>query len=300
MVTTSLANIANLSVATANSIADNVAEPITAAAFYLPAWLLVGGVLLALIIALVILSSIRAALLAKPKSRDAEFARMICEQVWRHTDSVTAVLAQRMREQPGDISTLRILLRHMIEELAAATHFVSQMLAHPPASWPGYGLFGAFGNWGGQMRSIESQLRELQRSLPYPITADPATYRDQMIVHQALSELQFLGQSGPQLRGYAFAICNAAKKSLKKDEHKNDHGDGHDEHAHADCPCCNRAVDHAPFAGPDPFKLPPLPPAPPKPTAPAPKVIVCHCASPRPCFCAGGCSCGCACPAPAK
>jgi hypothetical protein len=293
-----LANVTNA----AASNASLPAASVPADAIWWPAWVLVAGVLIALAAGLGLLAALRAELTAKPKSRDKEFARMLCDQVWAHTDTMTNVFAQRMRQSPADIVTLRVLIRNLREDLSGPVHFVDQMQGHAPQTWPKYGLFGAFTNWGGQLKALESQLGDLQHAVTYPVVKEPVDKnRDAMLVHHYLTEQAVLGRAIGQLRAHAFAVCAAAKKSLggKKSGHSHDE----DEDGHANCPCCNRVADHPEPPVKDPFDivLPPLPVLAPPPAPPAPPVPakVCACPAPRLCHCAQACICVCACATPA-
>ncbi|MBO9712220.1 hypothetical protein [Sphingomonas sp.] len=244
----------------------------------------------------------------KPEERDEkEFARMVCEQVWRHTDTLTNVFAQRLRNPPADVENLRVLIRLLREDLSAPLHFVEQMRSHTPDRWHRYPLFTAFTNWASQIAATATQLADMYQMAASPLVRDPADKRrDELIVHQFLIDRVFLDRRVDTIHGYAFDICDAAKKMLARKKRRKGFGLGDDEdgdeHDHADCPCCRRSDRHVRTPR-DPFATVNVPPAPPAP-APAPKpspapatptyVALC-CPAPSPCHCSRGCSCGCQC-----
>jgi hypothetical protein len=279
-----------------------------------PAWLLGGAVVVLMLAGVLILGSIRRAMAHAhdAKQDHKKFTRMICEEVWKHTDAMTNIFAQRLRIPPTDTVTLRVMVRALREDLAAPLNFIEQMRSYAPTAWPSFDLFRAFSDWGGQVRAAESQLADLQQSITYPVVREPVDKnRDAMILHQFLIEQAFFDRGIDQLRDYAFALCEAAKKQLQKHGHKHGHQHGdadEDEDGHGHCPCCRRSPDRHGGARRDPLKpivLPPEPkPAPAEPKhAPAPTHL-CMCAVPRMCQCAR-CACVCTCvpapaPAPAK
>src|SRR5690349_21288437 len=57
-----------------------------------------------------VLVSLRERFPEKEKHPDKEFTRMLCAQIWTHTDSITGVFAQRMRLHPVAIEQLRVLV----------------------------------------------------------------------------------------------------------------------------------------------------------------------------------------------
>lgn len=268
----------------------NHAPPATVGAqdFLVPAWLVAGGVI-ALAIAVVALASIVARVLAKPASNKKGFTEMLCKQVWASTDVVTGTFAERLRQIPPEIVSLRVLVRTLREDLSGPIHFIDQMHAHPPAAWPDLDLFAAFTQWGGQIKSMGSQLADLQQATTYPVVKEPVDKnRDAMLIHHYLTEQAVFIRAVDNLKALAYGICKAAKP------HLGDHKDGDD------CPCCTHYGDHgaAPTRVSVKIKIPPLPKAsPPPPPPPAP--MVCHCMAPRPCQCAHGCGCVCVCTAPA-
>lgn len=292
----------NAAVAVAAAHRGAAVPPLTAEALWTPIWVLVGGVLFALVIALLMLGSLRTALAHQPKSRDKDFTRMLCDQVWTHMDTMSGIFTQRMRQQPGALEQLRIMVRNLREDLSAPINFVDQMRSHPAASWPSYELFTAFNNWGGQLKSMELQLGDLQHEMTYPVTKDPVDKnRDAILVYHYLTEQQVLARAVDKLRGFAVDICAAGKAHLEK-EGKSLWGKHDDEDGHHDCPCCKRLPDR--HNKPEIEALPPLPPLPvaaPKPPPPPAKTACC-CAVPRMCVCTQGCACSCTCQAtpPAK
>ncbi|MBN8811312.1 MULTISPECIES: hypothetical protein [unclassified Sphingomonas] len=305
-----LASIGNLAAGAAHAVA---VRPISAEAIYWPAWILVGGVLIALLIVIGVLASLKAALLAKPRKRDEEFTRMLCKQVWKHTATVTDIFAQRLRQPQRDLVTLRVLLRLLREDIAGPVNFVEQMRPHAPATWPDYELFAAFNNWGGQICAMESQLADMQQMLSYPAVKEPVdAHRDAMLVHFYATEQVAMGQTVSTLGNHAIAVCEAAKKVLKKAPGGFRFGGGDhdpDEQDHG-CPACG-ASQHGVYAGANARDLLPLPALPDLPEKPKkkeeakPAAQICGCATPRPCRCAPvPCACACSCktasaPAPA-
>lgn len=298
-----LASIGNLAASATNAAAPVQpiqAGTISAEAIYWPAWILVGGVLIALLIVIGVLTSLKSALLAKPKKRDEEFTRMLCRQVWKHTDTVTETFAQRLRQPQRDVVTLRVLLRLLREDLAGPINFVEQMRPQPPASWPHYDLFAAFNNWGGLVSAMESQLADLQQMLSYPAVREPVdAHRDAMLVHYYATEQVAMGQMVSTLGNYAIAVCEAAKKVLKKETsgHGFSFGGGH-EHDEDDpgCTACGSANAHSVYTGNarDMLPLPGVPETPKEEHKPA-AGHGCHCAVPQPCLCMPACACACSC-----
>jgi hypothetical protein len=300
-----LASIGNLAAGAANASIANASvasQPISAEAIYWPAWILVGGVLVALLIVIGVLASLKSALLAKPKKRDEEFTRMLCKQVWKHTDTVTDTFAQRLRQPQRDVVTLRVLLRLLREDLAGPVNFVGQMRPHAPSAWPHYDLFAAFNNWSGQISAMESQLADLQQMLSYPAVREPVdAHRDAMLVHYFATEQVAMGQMVSTLGNYAIAVCEAAKKVLKKESgHSFKFGSGHDdEDEEPGCNACGAGDAHRIYTG-NARDMLPLPGVPEKPKDDEHKHgggHDCHCAIPQPCLCMPACACACSCKA---
>jgi hypothetical protein len=303
-----VALIGNLAAGVANAAANTaVAEPITAEAIYWPAWILVGGVLLALLAIIGVLSSIKATLLAKPKKRDAEFIHMLCKQVWKHTDDIKGVFHQRLRQPPGDVVTLRVLVRLLREDLAAPMNFVEQMRSHPPATWPDYELFAAFNNWGGKVSAIESQLKDLQHMLSYPVVREPVDpHREAMLLHHFATEQAPLGYAIGQVVSHAIAVCERGKTALEAEKASSFSfglGGEHDKHEdEGGCAACKRDTPHTPFAMDDTrFVMMIPPPVPPKKDKEKDKddrhgAQLCYCTVPQPCHCVPAtCACACSC-----
>ncbi|WP_137862123.1 MULTISPECIES: hypothetical protein [unclassified Sphingomonas] len=291
-----LASIGNLAAGAANAAA---ARPISADAIYWPAWILVSGVLIALLIVIGVLTSLKAALLAKPKKRDEEFTRMLCKQVWRHTATLTDIFAQRLRQPQRDVVTLRVLLRLLREDIAGPVNFVEQMRPHAPSTWPDYELFAAFNNWGGQICAMESQLADMQQMLSYPAVKEPVDeHRDAMLVHFYATEQVAMGQTVSTLGNHAIAVCDAAEKLLKKEPGGFKFGGSEPDEPGHGCPACG-ASRHSVYAGANARDLLPLPDPPEKPKkkeAPQPVAQLCHCVTPRPCHCTPmPCACACNC-----
>jgi len=238
------------------------------------------------------------------KKEHAHFTRMLCDQLWRHTDFITNTFAERMRQDPNDTITLHVLIRNLREDLAAPAYFVDQMLNHPPAEWPDYPLFSAFTDWAGRIKSMASQLADVQQALVFPPGKEaPDKYREQMLVYKFLTERTVLSRGVSQLRSDAFTLCAAAKKSLEKAKKNHAFGIGHnDDEDYTACPCCNHSHEHIQIQQPDHLHLAPLPippKAPEKPATPATKP--CCCAVPVACHCVRACACVCQCaqtPAP--
>lgn len=300
----------------------------------IPEWLQIGLAVIgvgAVVGISVAVSAIRD-LMPKPAEHpDKEFARMMCDRIWVHTDAMTGVFAQRLRQEPSDLATLRLLIAHLREDLAGSVQFVEQMRGQPSSAWPHkYGLLGAFDGWAGQVKSMETQVENLQRAVTSPKEVAEGKdreaaekYRDAMLIYHYLTDRTVLSRGVGQMKGHASAICAAARKSLEKDKDKErrafafprskDEDEGGDHHG---CPCCRRGGDHVTVIQPDPLHLPPLPPAPPRPPSPPPppppsppppaQQLICYCAVPQPCRCARPCGCNCVCvqhpatPAPPK
>lgn len=302
--------IGSLAAGVANAAAGNaVAEPIPADAIYWPAWILVGGVLLALLAIIGVLSSIKATLLAKPKKRDAEFIHMLCKQVWKHTDDIKGVFHQRLRQPPGDVVTLRVLVRLLREDLAAPMNFVEQMRSHPPATWPDYELFAAFNNWGGKVSAIASQLDDLQHMLSYPVVREPVDpHREAMLLHHFATEQAPLGYAIGQVVSHAIAVCERGKEALETAKTQGFSflgGDSDDGKVESACPACKADTPHTPFGVDDTRFVMLIPPP-----VPAPKdkekekdkkddkhaQQLCYCTVPQPCRCVPAtCICACSC-----
>lgn len=305
-----IGSIGSLAAGAAHAAAGNaVAEPISAEAIYWPAWILVGGVLVALLAIIGVLSSIKSTLLAKPRKRDAEFTRMLCKQVWRHTGVIKGTFHERLRQPPGDVVTLRVLVRLLREDLAAPMHFVEQMRAHPPATWPDYELFAAFNNWGGKVSAIASQLDDLQHMLSYPVVREPVdAHREAMLLHHYATEQAPLGYAIGQTVSNAIAVCEHGKRVLTEAQKHGfsfgkgggDHDDAHD-HEYG-CPACSSDTPHTPFGADDSrFMMlvpPPVPPKKDKKEDPRPAGQPCNCLTPQPCRCVPvPCVCACSCKA---
>ncbi|MEP9357148.1 hypothetical protein [Sphingomonas sp. KR3-1] len=301
-----MVSIGSLGAGVANAAAGNsIAEPITAEAIYWPAWILTIGVLVALLIMIAVLASIKSALLAKPKKRDAEFTRMLCRQVWKHTELIKGTLHERLRHLPGDVTTLRVLTRLLREDLAPPMNFVEQMRAHPPATWPDYELFAAFNNWGGKISAIESQLGDLQQMLSYPAVREPVDpHRDAMLVHYFNTEQAPLSYAIGQVVTHAIAICEIGKTVLEKAHSPKFFGaQDEDAHDHHGCEACQSPVMHVPFGSDEPRLILMRPPEAPKKDKKEEKHAAahCHCIVPQPCHCAPTpCICLCSCKASAK
>lgn len=269
-----------------------------------PDWIQVALAIAGLVVGAVLIKSVVEFSQRFPKPEEhpkKDFARMLCNQIWTHTDTITDTFAQRMRLQPTAIEQLRVQVRNLREDLAGAVNFVEQMRSQPPQAWPKYDVFQAFGNWAGQIKAMESQLADLQQAITYPLIKEPVDKaRDAMLVLHYITEQQILQRAIDRVRGHAFEVCAAAKPHLAKKKPKQDDED--DEHPA--CPCCRKHGDHIVMRIESPIQLPPAPPPPPPPPPPAPPpastAAVCCCASPRICHCAR-CTCVCACPpAPAK
>ncbi|MDG2532537.1 hypothetical protein P6144_02665 [Sphingomonas sp. HITSZ_GF] len=298
-----LASIGNMAAGATNASvahASTVAQPLTADAIYWPAWILVGGVLIALLIVIGVLGSIKAALTAKPKKRDEDFTRMVCKQVWKHTDVIKGTFHERLRQPQSDVVTLRVLLRLLREDLAAPVGFIERMRGHAPADWPSYELFAAFDNWAGKVSAIESQLADMQQMLSYPAVREPVdTHRDQMLVHYYTTEQAPLGYSIGQVITCAIAICAEGEPILEKAQSGGFWpSSGHDNHnSHSSCPACDGAP-HTAWVSNDPRLILIVPPA-----APAkrdkkeePKHQACFCVVPQACHCVpASCACICSC-----
>ncbi|QIG80393.1 hypothetical protein [Stakelama tenebrarum] len=233
-----------------------------------------------------------------PKPAEKDFTRMLCDQVWKHTDTVGTLFTQRSRVPPGDVAALRVLVRMLREDLAGPASFVDQMRAQPPRDWPKYGLFGAFTTWSGQIKSLESQLADLQKAISYPLVKEKDdAYHDKMLIHHFGNEQMVFARAADRLRSHAFDLCAAARKVLGEDKKKGKHDD-EDGEEHATCPCCRRRDEHVTVRSGGDLHFPPPPEKPAeKPKAEEAKPqFVCVCAVPQPCRgCSNGCSCTCGC-----
>lgn len=300
-----------ISVGSAAIAATNAAAPSGFAPATLPEWITIALVLVGVAALLGMVLALNRIHDRMPKEQGIakkEFVRMLCDQVWKHTDAITDVFAQRMRLEPLAIEQMRVLVRLLREDISAPANYVEQMRAHSTRDWPKLDLFQAFNNWGGLIKAMESQLSDLQTAINYPVVKEPVDKnRDERILHLYRTEQEILQRSVDKLRGNAFDLCAAAKVHLAKKKDKHSHDDEDDE-AHADCPCCKRREgDHNIVRVAAPIQLPPMPPAPPAPP-PAEKPAAaktCVCVTPMICHCAR-CACSCACtpaialPAPAK
>lgn len=240
----------------------------------------------------------------KPEKRDAAaFVTMLCDQMWECTNRITTVFAERLRQPPGDIAQMRILVRHLREDMSIPMNFIEQMRHHPPGDWHSAAIFKAFTDWSAQMAATAKQLDDLHQSITYPLIREPVDkHRDEMLVYQYHTEQAFLDRRIDDVLGRAYAFCEVARKALKKI--KKDKAakkvEGDDDGATHDCPCCKRPpAQHRPNVR-DPLKpiiLPP-PPTPPPPSPPAatvPAPVKCCCVVPRACVCQRACICACHC-----
>lgn len=232
------------------------------------------------------------------KSGAVEFVTMLCDQVWDCTNRITSVFAQRLRQPPTDIAAMRILVRHLREDLSIPMNFIEQMRANPPSDWHGTGVFKAFTNWSAQIAAMSKQLDDLHQAITYPLLREPVDkQRDAMLVYQYHTEQAFLDRRVDELTGRAYEFCAVARKVLKKKKKQiNAEGDA-DQEAH-DCPCCKRPPAQHRHSARDPLQpivLPPapVPPPPPPPAPPAP--TLCRCTVPRACQCLRHCACACQC-----
>lgn len=308
--------IAMLSAAAAKAqSASAVASP-AADAIYWPAWILVGGVLIALAVSIGILQSIRTMMAAKPKSdiNHGQFARMLCERVWAHTDTLTDTFAERMRQTPESLPTMLMMIRNLREDLSGPVTYVDYMKAYLAGNWPSPQLFSAFGAWAGSVRAMESQLADLFAQLSNPIAQEPVDKaRETRLLNHYGNEQRVLLRSVDKIRVQAFQLCDASHSFLKTKKKPHEHGEDEEAHEHRTCPCCKRLPEkHVPpviaadmtISPPISLAIPaPPPPVPlvPKP-APAPAVpqpvhyvmVSCGCAVQRACpVCAVTCTCRC-------
>ncbi len=232
------------------------------------------------------------------KTEPNEFVRMLCRQIGECTDRMTTVFAQRLRQPPGDIAAMRILVRHLREDLSIPMNFITQMRAHPPGDWRGIEVFRAFTNWSAQVVAMAKQLDDLHEAITFPLLREPVDkHRDAMLVHQYLIEQAFLDRRIDDIAGRANEFCTAASKVLKKDKKKTSDNDPDEADSH--CPCCRHPTERHWHRASDPLQpivlpAPPDPPAPVK-AAPAPTPTPCRCAPPRACQCYRNCCCACQC-----
>lgn len=282
------------------SAATNAAGPsgadAAASPLLYPAWILAAGGVLLLVVIAAILGTIAGKVGRKAEPDKKEFTRMLCNQLWKHTNRVTDLYAQLLRNMPADVTALRVQVRTLREHLSAPIHFVDQMRAH--SSWPSYELLAAFTEWAGKLKSMESQLADLQHTVTYPVVKEPVDkFRDQMLIHHYQTEQAVQLRAINDLRDYAFAVCKAANKHLDSGSHGFFHKA---EEGHVHCACCGCAEEHpAPIRAEIKIEIPPAPPKPPAPPPPPPAGQHCFCVVAQPCHCQRGCACGCQCPRPA-
>lgn len=238
----------------------------------------------------------------EPEKSDAvAFVTMLCAQVWESTDRITSVFAERLRQPPGDIAQLRILVRHLREDMSIPVNFIEQMRAHPPGEWQGAAIFKAFNNWSAQVAAMAKQLDDLHHQITYPLLREPVDkQRDAMLVYHYHTEQAFLDRRIDDVLGRAHEFCAVARKILAKRKKRSGTGGQAEDEPH-DCPCCNRAPGQHRHNARDPLKPivlppPPAPPPPPPPPPPAPVPAACCCTAPRACHCRRGCACACQCP----
>lgn len=235
--------------------------------------------------------------LPEPDPADStKFITMLCEQVWDCTNRMTAIFVQRLRQPPTDIAAMRILVRHLREDLSIPMNFIEQMRSHPAGDWHGSSIFKAFTNWSAQIAAMSKQLDDLQQAITYPLLREPVDQRrDAMLVYQYHTEQAFLDRRVEEAVARAYEFCDAARNILKKNKKQANGGDPDDKDH--DCPCCKRRPEQHRHSTRDPLQpivLPPppaLPMAPPPPPAPT----LCCCVTRRLCQCRRGCGCGCQC-----
>ncbi|OYY68215.1 MAG: hypothetical protein B7Y47_14160 [Sphingomonas sp. 28-63-12] len=228
-----------------------------------------------------------------------EFVTMLCDQVWDCTNRITTIFAQRLRQPPSDIAAMRILVRHLREDLSIPMNFIEQMRAHPPGNWHGTTIFMAFTNWSAQIAAMTQQLDDLHQAITYPLLREPVDkQRDAMLVYQYHIEQAFLDRRVDEVVARAYEFCEVARKVLKKKKEQTNGGQS--DHQDHDCPCCKRRPENHRHSTRDPLQAIVLPPAPvtspppaPPPSAPAP--IICCCVPLRACQCRRGCACACQC-----
>lgn len=268
-----------------------------------PDWLQAGLMLVAVGVGMAIVHALLSLRdrFPKPEPRDAAaFITMLCEQMWECTNRITTVFAERLRQPPGDIAQMRILVRHLREDMSIPMNFIEQMRHHPPGDWHNTAIFKAFTDWSAQMAAMAKQLDDLHQSITYPLIREPVDkHRDAMLVYQYHTEQAFLDRRIDDVLGRAYAFCEVARKALEKPKKTKKPGNDDAEATH-DCPCCKRPpAQHRPNMR-DPLKPivlppPPAPPPPPPPAAPAPAPVKCCCVVPRPCMCQRACICACHC-----
>lgn len=234
------------------------------------------------------------------KRSDIAFVMMLCDQLWDCSNRITAVFAQRLRQPPDDVAALRILVRHLREDLSIPMNFITQMRAHPPGDWPNPAILNAFTNWSAQIVTMSQQLDDLHQTITYPLVREPLDkHRDATLVHQYWVEQAFLDRRVDDVSGRAYQFCAAASAFLKAARSKTATGNTTDD-GHHDCPCCKRPPEQHRVVMRDPLlpivlPAPPVPPPPSKPQPPTPAPIACFCKMPRACQCRQACMCVCHC-----
>jgi hypothetical protein len=272
---------------TAGRAAVSASDQAGIASLVTPMWVLVIGVLVALLIMIGILVSVRNLLTAKPKAGTdkGDFTRMLCERIWVHTDTALGKFARGLRDHPASMPALQMQVRNLREDLSEAVLYIDYMKAYPANAWPSARLFGAYSVWAGQVAAMESQLADLFAQISRPVAQEPVDKdREKRMLQYYETEQRILNRGVDKLHGHAFRLCEAAREFLKKDGGNGfgfagakDHGDGH----HS-CPCCSRMPDK--HVQPRLDDLPvtmvnieaapkPPAPAPPPPPPPAPQFV---------------------------
>lgn len=235
------------------------------------------------------------------KNAATDFVSMLCQQIGESSERISLVFAQRLRQPPGDLTAMRILVRHLREDLSVPMNFITQMRAHPPGDWHGMEVFRAFTSWSAQVVAMAKQLDDLHEAISFPLLREPVDkHAEAMLIHQYLIEQAFMDRRIDDITSRAHAFCAVACKILNHDKTKSK--DGEADAADCHCPCCRHPAERHRHGVRDPLQpiilpAPPTPPAPPPKSAPVatPVPKPCRCVMASPCHCLRQCPCACQC-----
>lgn len=140
-----------------------------------------------------------------------ELFHTVSSQVQLHTATVLGVFANRLRQSPAEMATLRLLVRNLCKDLSAPLLYEAEMSAHPPSAWPNVALFAAFNEWGSQLKAMGAALADLQHLVAYPLRKEAYdSKRDAMLLQHFATEQEVLLRMVDQLQGRANAIYRAS------------------------------------------------------------------------------------------
>ncbi|OYY63509.1 MAG: hypothetical protein B7Y49_12750, partial [Sphingomonas sp. 28-62-11] len=92
---------------------------------------------------------------------------MMCKQVWGCTNNISSVFSLRLQQPPSDIEALRVLVRHLREDLSFSVSFIEAMRDQPLGYWHNADLFTPFLNWAVIVSAMWQQLDDLNHSINY-------------------------------------------------------------------------------------------------------------------------------------